>query len=364
MEEQNILAGDIAVLNQINSDISEHNANRVALDNLQNSIQGLDKEIQTLEKAVADEVETTVKKRRNAVADGFDQEISKDEEKLKKIQSEKDKARLKGVKERIQYETQSLREENKAMTDEIREAFREHRVPGFCRTKLFAALWMTAGFRDFVIVFLLFVISFLVLPCGIYYLVPGLQDWSIFLIYFVIATVYCMVGRIITDQVKVRHYEVLCGMKETRKKIIANKKQMKKIEREIKKDKNEDMYSLGEFDERIDKVTKEIEKTDAKKMLALQDFDNAVKPNIVAEIEGRDKAKILGMKQELSSKNEELSKLEALVKEQKIYISSNYEAYLGNEYATPEMLEQLAEIINAGEASTIGQAIAVCNEKK
>lgn len=364
MEEQNILTGDIVVLNQIKSDINEHNINKIKLENLQLNVKELSKDIESMEKTVQDEVETTLKKRRDVVSLSFNQEIDKDEDKLKKIQNDRDKARLEGVKERIAHETQSYREDNKGMDEEIKEAFRINRVPGFCRTRLFSALWMTKGIKDMLTVFLVFIISFLVIPCGIYYFVPGMQDWSIFLIYFIIATLYFMVDRIITNKAKIPHLETFSAMKETKKKIAENKKKIKKIQHEIKKDKNEEMYSLGEFDQKMDKIRAEIAKTEAKKSLALEDFDNAVKPNIVAEIEGRDKDKIVAMKRELVSKNADMSKLEALVKEQRIYISANYEAYLGDEFANPEMLENLAEIIKSGTATTIGQAIAVCNEKK
>ena len=70
------------------------------------------------------------------------------------------------------------------------------------------------------------------------------------------------------------------------------------------------------------------------------------------------------MKVDLEKKRSLLTEMEDKVKDQRIYIASNYEAYLGNEFVTPDKLEALSEIMNTGNADTIGKAIAVYNTKK
>ena len=52
-----------------------------------------------------------------------------------------------------------------------------------------------------------------------------------------------------------------------------------------------------------------------------------------------------------------------LIKEQRIYISSNYEAYLGKEYVTVEKLTELKQVMISGGAATVAQALAVYREK-
>ncbi len=46
------------------------------------------------------------------------------------------------------------------------------------------------------------------------------------------------------------------------------------------------------------------------------------------------------------------------MKKQRIYISSNYEAYLGKEFTDTEKLTELVSIMKSGTADTIGQAVA------
>ena len=59
------------------------------------------------------------------------------------------------------------------------------------------------------------------------------------------------------------------------------------------------------------------------------------------------------MKAELDKKSAENLKLENLIKEQRIYISSNYEAYLGKEYVTVEKLTELKQVMISGGAATV-----------
>jgi len=364
MEEQNILTGDVICLNQIKSDIKEHNIAKEKIEPIKVTVKELEKHIESSEKVVKDEIESTLKTRREAVESGFNKEIESDQEKLKKIQSDRDKAKLKGVKERISVETSSLREDNKGMKDEIKTAFKSNKIPRFCNTRLFLALFMTKGIKDIFICIITFLITFLALPSAIYYFVPNMPDWSLIVIYIVLVAIVFTIYMLISEKIKFPHIEVIQGLIKIKGKISENKRKISKIEHAIKKDKNEEMYGLDRFDAKINVIISDIEKFEAKKSLALEDFNNLVKPNIIAEIDGKDKDHIIALKDELEKKRSLLTEMEDKVKEQRIYIASNYEAYLGNEFVTPDKLEALAEIMNTGGAETIGKAIAIYNTKK
>lgn len=364
MEEQNILTGNIICLNQIKSDIKSHNVLKEKVESVKVTVKDLEKNIEASEKTVKDEVESTIKARREAVELGFDKEIENDQEKLKKIQADRDKAKTKGVKERIAVETSSLREDNKGMKAEIKAAFKNNKIPGFCNTRLFLALFMTKGFKDILSCFISFLIIFLAVPAAIYYGIPNMPAWSLIAIYTVLSFLVITIYKVVTDHVKIHHLETIQELIKTKEKITQNNKKMKKIARAIKKDKNEEMYGLGRYDEKINMIVNDIEKFEAKKALALEDFNNSVKPNIIAEIEGKDKDRIKALKADFEKKTAMLTEMENKVKEQRVYIASNYEAYIGKEFATTERLEALSEIMNTGGADTIGQAITVFNAKK
>ena len=70
------------------------------------------------------------------------------------------------------------------------------------------------------------------------------------------------------------------------------------------------------------------------------------------------------MREELARKKDEYMKLDDLIKQQRIYISSNYEAYLGKEFVNVQRLTELDNIISSEEAQTISQAMAVYKNRK
>ena len=67
---------------------------------------------------------------------------------------------------------------------------------------------------------------------------------------------------------------------------------------------------------------------------------------------------LFGAGHELTKKKDEYTKLDDLVKQQRIYISSNYEAYIGKEFVDKEKLAELCNIMKSGACTTIAQAIA------
>ena len=56
-------------------------------------------------------------------------------------------------------------------------------------------------------------------------------------------------------------------------------------------------------------------------------------------------------------------KLDTLIKEQRIYISSNYEAYLGKEFMNLDKLQELYSYMKSGIADTVSQALAVYKDR-
>ena len=52
------------------------------------------------------------------------------------------------------------------------------------------------------------------------------------------------------------------------------------------------------------------------------------------------------------------------VKEQTLFITDNYESYLGTEFMVPEKLDELADFIRLGKATTISEAEALYKSVK
>ena len=86
---------------------------------------------------------------------------------------------------------------------------------------------------------------------------------------------------------------------------------------------NDAIYGLESFDHKINDLHDSIEKTENEKLGALKEFEETVKPDILEEIQGRYVDKLELMNRELTKKKDEYTKLDDLVKQQRIYISSN-----------------------------------------
>ena len=363
MAEQNILTGDLAVLEQIISDIKEHKKNKEQLEKLNEIAKNLTKNIDVSERELKEEIDARVKESIASICSGYNKAIEDEKIKLKDIQGQRDKAKMAGVKERIANETRDLRNENSSLNKEIKEAFKAERVPMYCSSRFYMAMFQTKGVADVAVYTLIMLLLFLIIPSAGCF-IPGFPQWGFVLYYFILSTLVISAGKHIYYKTMVCHRDVISAARETKNKIRNNRKKIKKIEKRIRSDKNEEMYGLGDYDYKINEIHDRISKIEGEKTCALQEFENTAKPDIIAEIEGRNRGTIDNMRAELSKKQEECSSLDALVKEQRIYISSNYEAYLGRDFMSAEKLEELRAIMKSQAAATVGQAIAVYKDKR
>ena len=350
MAEQNILTGDLAVLDQIIGDLKEHRKNKEQLEKLNEIAKDLTKNIENDERELKEEIDGRIKESTASICEGYDKAIDSEKSKLKDIQSQRDKAKMAGVKERIANETKELRNQNEE-------------VPMYCSRRFYRIMIQTRGFADSAVYTLILLVLFLGIPALISF-VPSIQMWMLIVYYFVVSMIIILPTKIVTDKTVGRHGATINAARETKDKIIANRKKIKKIEKRIHSDKNEEMYGLEDYDFKINEIHDSMEKIEGEKACALQEFENTAKPDIIAEIESRSKGHIDEMKAELLTKQDECSKLEALVKEQRIYISSNYETYLGKEFMNTEKLEELRAIMKSQAADTIGRAMAVSKDKR
>lgn len=362
MAEQNILTGDVSVLDQMISDLNVHKETVDRLGKLSDSIRDMSKNVEDAGQAVQDEIDSRVKDSMNAVCAGFEKTIASDRDKLKEIQSKRDKAKLAGVKERIASETAHIRKQNDALKNQIKDAFAQENIPMLCNSRLYIALYRTKKLMDVFIYLLVIALVYAAVPFGLS-MIPEFPLWGMILYYVIVTLIQSFVNKMIVEKTVVRHADTIDMAKKVREEIHSNHKKMKKITKNIRTDSNEEMYGLHEFDEKMNAIREDMKRIEQEKEKALDDFEKTVKPDIIAEIEGREIERINAMKSELEKKSAEHLRLDNLIKEQRIYISSNYEAYLGKEYVTVEKLTELKQIMMSEGAATVAQALAVYREK-
>ena len=86
-------------------------------------------------------------------------------------------------------------------------------------------------------------------------------------------------------------------------------------------------------------------------------FENSTKLVITEEITLRYQEEINNLKNDYATIYAQIRDMEEKVKEMSMNIVSNYEAYLGKEFMAIDKLDQLADIMNNNDLSTISEAI-------
>lgn len=362
MAEQNILNGNVTVMEHIISDIQEHNEKLERLYKINDTIDELSRSIETSEREIKVETEGKIKEAVASICDGYDKSIAADKSKIKSVQAERDKAKMAGVKERIAKETEELHKENENLKAQIRDAFKQERLPMFCNTRLFFVLFQRKGCLDYFLFLLIDLLLCVALPLLLYF-IPEFPLWGVTPYIFVLFTMQAFMYGIVTKRLLVPHAEILSGARNSKAEISTNKKKIKRITKGIRSDKNEEMYGLGEYDYNINELHDHISLVEEQKKKALEEFEKTAKQDIIAEIDGRSRERINRTKEELAKKQDEAVKLDELVKNQRIYIASNYEAYLGKEFVSQDKLQEMYSYMKTGVADTVGQALAAYRDR-
>ena len=316
-----------------------------------------ERELETAKKAVSDSVNHTIKRRLDEINSSYDQEIGKGQERLRKARAKREKAKSQGVKERIAEETSELREHNRDLKVQMRTMLQKNRVPAWCGTTFYYALYYPRGVREIMIFLLTLVICFLVIPCGIYFMIPQRVIWYLAAVYFVAVILFGGLYVVIGNKTRIRHQDTLKRGRDIRNHLRSNQKKIKVITRTIQKDGSEDLYDLEKYDDEIARVEQELSEIASRKKDALSTFENVTKTIISDEIIASHKDKLDRLSQELDEVTANLRSLESSIREQNIRIADTYGPYLGREFLQPEKLAQLSKIIQAGSASNITEAI-------
>ena len=363
MEESNILSGGIEVLNKIKDSIIDLNSKKSRYDTLVNDENDLDKQIQILDKAVEDEIIDTTSNRRKEIEATFDKQISKSQDKIKKITGKRDKVKDSKVSERIEQETESYKKENQELKLEIKKTLKENGIPAFCNSKFFFALYFPKSFSDVIIILISVLLTFLLIPCGIYFLLlPEKETVYLVIIYFITIIVFGGLYILIGNRTKEKKRQAFLQIKDLRNKVRLNRKKVARIRKKIRKDQDESVYGLEEFDQELAVVEQEIAEIREKKNEALLNFDNNTKGVITNQIQERFAEKRSQLKKDHEKASNEVTKLDKEIKELTIHIASNYEPYIGKDMMTVDRLDSLINIIKAENATNVSEAILFYNE--
>ena len=193
---------------------------------------------------------------------------------------------------------------------------------------------------------------------------PDKSTTKLIRIYNAVVVVFGGIYILINNKTKVRHQEALKQGRKIRDLMRTNHKKIRVITNSIRRDRDEAVYDLEKYDDEIAQIEQDLSDITSKKKEALNTFEKVTKTIISDEIAGASREKIERLEEELLRASEEAKEAEVKVKEQTLFITDNYESYLGTEFMVPEKLDELADFIRMGKATTISEAEALYRSMK
>jgi chromosome segregation ATPase len=358
MDEGNLLSGGLDKLKEIRESLLKLRTCHEKYDKLVLEENKIEKNIYSLEKELSEKVQATTKKRKVEIEEAYDKQLEKTRSRIKRIKEKRDRRKNKKVSERIGEETASLREENHRLKLEGKTLFKQKQVPSFCNTRLYYALYYPRYFVDYIIILASLLITLLVIPCGVYfYILPEEKSLYLIIIYIITVIIFGGLYLLLGNKTKDKYGDVIRQVQAKRHEIIKNNRKIKVIKRKVIKDRDESAYGLEDLDKELSKLNKEIADIAEQKKEALLTFENTTYQVIAAEISRQYDEKISSLKEEYNKISEEIRETDEIIKALTLKIASEYEPFIGKDLMTLDRLASLINIIEAGNASNISEAI-------
>ncbi len=307
-------------------------------------------------KAVEDNVSATVKKRRSELNAKYDTEISRLQDSVKKLRSQREKAKQKSMKERIDAQNAPFREENREMNSKIRGIFRQDRVPSFCNSTLFYALYYPRSAKEILILLVTFAVCCVLIPCGLYALLPQKRSLWLILIYIAVIVIFGGIYIIVGNITKDAHREALLEARQIRRSMEKNRKRMRENAKAIRSETSEEHYDLSEFDGKIREKEEERTSLESQKSEALAAFERETAPAIEAEIREGSRERLEALTAEYNETTAGLRQEQANLKEASLRLSDDYESYIGKDFMREDRLDALLALLESGQAASITEA--------
>ena len=360
-----ILHGGIEELNTIKELVIELTGYQEKNAELLKEEVRLEKLIATKEKDVNDETENTLKKRKAELIATYESQLSTLNARNKKIKAKKEKDKSVKMSERISEETAELRDKNKELVLEIKTKLKAEKTPKICNTTLFYALFMPRGIVEFFIFILTLLVLFLAIPFGIYLLffAEKFGELALAIIYVSMILLVGSVYLAVNNKVKEPHIDTIRAIRLLRNQYRRNNKNIRDIQKGIKKDADESAYGLERYDDELKEIAEEINRVTEEEKQAINTFESETTAQIKAEIKGRYAEELTSLKTTHAEVCANQKSAEDKVKEISLTMSKQYEAYLGKGMLTVQKLDKLISRISKGEAKDIGEALALEKNK-
>ena len=365
-EKQDYLAGVL-------EEVKKRDAMAAELEKMRTYQKKLNKNIASEEKSIADEIASTIKKRKQELADTYDERLDDNRARRKKVENKRGKKKNQQMNERINEETKDIREENRDLEVEMKTLLKKNKVSSFCSSRLYFNMFMPKGADEILAMIIGFIIYFVGIPSVVMLIFKkavlakkeniNMAFWCV-LIAAIVFIILLIIYFAVYSSTKLRHSETLKEARAIRDRIKANDKHTEAIKNSISKDNDESRYNLGSFDKKIEELDKEADKISDEKQNALKLFEQETKQIITDEINGRRLPELERMKSEKKELEEKITLGEKKYSEKVLQITNKYARYIGEDLCKEDKLSDLISLMEEGQADTVSEAINLYKGQK
>lgn len=271
------------------------------------------RDLQDENKAETREREKTIKDRRGEISDTYDKQLRAVDAEMKSIRDKRQKARNQGVKERIGDRTAALSDEVAELKRKMTNLFKDRHVPAVCRTGFFYIFTMPRGIAEIGSALLGFVIVFGLLPVLVHTLIGSSAVYIWAAIYVLDILLF---GGIFVwlNSLKTKHIDTVREGRKLRSQIRDRRKEIARIAKGIRKEKDDAIYDLQAFDDALAQKTQERAEIERKKTEALEQFDSVTRNVLADEVAQKHAPRLRELSEALSAMDMKIKGLEENVK--------------------------------------------------
>lgn len=358
---EDLLNGGVEELQAMINDLGNRDVCMNQVNVCANEGKKLEKELKQETDNLNKDLNDTVNEERNKAIAEEDKIIADAGKRLRDIKNERNKAKDREIKERIDNETSGFIEENRDLHRIIRKSFKEEGLPAFCDTKWFYTIYCPQGGMEWLIKILIFLAGLVIIP-GIFVAIVDPWWFVKIILWVIIAVIFIGIYLTIYLISKDKDTGILEDMRLSRYKILDNEKQIKKIRSSIKNDTDESHYNLDEFDNKITETQQMIDEATKTREMKLKDFEENKKQQVIEVVNNNHNPIIAAKKEEISKKAEEYQAAVDKSNETVEMITNKYETVFTKQYSTKAAAQKMLELIQNGQAQNIGEALQILKQ--
>ena len=360
--DNSFLDGGIENLEMVKLKLQEESRKQEDFNAAEANVRAKQKELDIQKKYVTDKINGTTKDRRAELKRQHDDQVDAAAKDLKEAERKRKEAKTEAVNERMKNETADLVAQNEGFKQANADLFKANGVPKFCNTEFYYSLFAPKTGKNFIIFIITVIVALGLIPNIICLLIKSDQLILKILVYMAIVIFFAAIYFVIFATTRGKGKGVVIEQgRANMDQIEKNEKEIKKIQKGIRTDKDESVYGLEGFDEEITNYQNVLEARVADRDTALKVFDEETAVAIKDEIEKENLPMIEQMEAEVAELQADLEEQKQGVVSLEEEINSSYGAFLGKKNMNAERIDKMISVMKEGKAETIMQALDVVN---